>query len=133
MNTMPAPDPSALPRVLLVEDDELNRITLEVLLEESGYEVVAASSLATARRKLTDGAYDVAILDLHLGDGLGSALIGDLRQAHPRAVLALISGETDALRTDGVDLVLVKGNDPGRFLRDLRTALSRRPLRPRPA
>jgi diguanylate cyclase (GGDEF)-like protein len=44
---------------------------MKVLLEDFGYEVVEAESLADAKEKLRTAAVDLAILDKNLGDGTG--------------------------------------------------------------
>lgn len=81
-------------KVLLIEDDESNRITLSVLLEDEGFTIVEAGSCAEAREKLglSDATYDLILTDLHLGDGLGSDLVNEMRARFPRAKIVLISG-----------------------------------------
>ena len=79
--------------ILLVDDDESNRVTLSVLLEEEGYQVEVASSFEEAKGKLAGAAsYDLVLLDQHLGDGLGSELVPEARARWPRTKLLLISG-----------------------------------------
>src|SRR5262245_25550265 len=70
-HTMTAPAPEASPRrprVLVVEDEMLIGMLLEDMLAEMGHEVVAVvprvnEALATVQQE----AFDVAILDVHLG------------------------------------------------------------------
>ncbi len=99
-------------RVLLVDDDAANRLTLGSLLEDEGIEVDVADSLGQARAKLGDGAYDVIMLDQHLGDGLGTSLVASVRARLPAAKVMLISGsvEPESLPRDVyLDAVLAKG------------------------
>jgi DNA-binding response OmpR family regulator len=72
---------SPAPRVLVVEDDPNLRLTLVDNLEEEGYAVTAASTLAEARAQLKGPGFDVVVLDLMLPDGDGYSLCRELRQA----------------------------------------------------
>lgn len=55
------------PRVLVVEDEYLIRVLLEDMLDELGYDVVAAvGTIAEARTHATDDQFDAAILDVNL-------------------------------------------------------------------
>ncbi|ADO68531.1 response regulator transcription factor [Stigmatella aurantiaca] len=73
--------PPTGPRILVVEDDLNLRLTLVDNLEEEGYAVEAASTLAEARAKVRGTAFDVVVLDLMLPDGDGYTLCRELRQA----------------------------------------------------
>ncbi len=81
-------------KLLLIDDDEANRLTLSVLLEDEGYEVDVAASFAEASRRIAGpgAAYDGVLIDQHLGDGLGLDLLGPLRRHLPGAKAILISG-----------------------------------------
>jgi DNA-binding NtrC family response regulator len=83
-----------MPKLLLVDDGEANRWTLSALLEDEGFEVDTAGSFSEARALLAAGEprYDVALLDLHLGDGLGANLVPLLRARHPEAKVVMMSG-----------------------------------------
>jgi DNA-binding response OmpR family regulator len=74
----------------VVEDDVNLRLTLVDNLEEEGYAVTAASTLAEARAQLKGPGFGVVVLDLMLPDGDGYALCRELRQARsPSRVLML--------------------------------------------
>src|SRR5580692_7930655 len=53
-----------LARVLLVDDDPASRLTLQTVLEASGYSVDAAASGAEAVGKLDEGEYELVLSDL---------------------------------------------------------------------
>jgi two-component system, response regulator RegA len=93
-------------RLLLVEDSEGVRATMAGLLELRGYQVSEAASLEEARARLAEGSYDAALVDLHLGEELGTALFPELRARCPRIKLVLWSG--DLQEGAGADLVLGK-------------------------
>jgi CheY-like chemotaxis protein len=79
-------------RIMLVEDHLAFRQALASLLShEPDLEVVAqAGSLAQAR-KMLDRRLDVAVVDLGLPDGDGSALIGELRRRNPGISVLVLS------------------------------------------
>ena len=56
----------ALARVLLANDDPASRLTLQTVLEASGYEVDAAASAAEAVGKLDQNEYELVLTDLHM-------------------------------------------------------------------
>lgn len=95
--------------LLLVEDDEDNRLTMRALLEDAGFAVVTAASYAEAARLLQrPGGYDAVLLDQGLGDGQGTDLLPLVRQALPGAKLVLVTGEDRVPRAQ-VDGVFLKG------------------------
>jgi signal transduction histidine kinase len=72
------------PRILLVEDDDLNQALVRALLARSGdprlqaARVISAGTLARARALLAEDAFDVVLLDMTLPDGSGLELAGEL-------------------------------------------------------
>jgi len=95
--------------LLLVEDDEDNRLSMRALLEDAGFAVVMVGSYAEAARLLQrPGGYDAVLLDQGLGDGKGTDLIPLVRQVLPGAKLVLVTGE-DRLPRVPVDGVFLKG------------------------
>ena len=65
----PSPPATGL-RVLLVEDDPLVREVLSAALEGAGYDVQAEVDGSRVERAVATFAPDIALLDLHLGDGV---------------------------------------------------------------
>ncbi|MDC0711298.1 response regulator [Stigmatella sp. ncwal1] len=98
-------------RLLLVEDDPGNRMTLSMLLEDEGFTVVTADSFACATQLLGDAPrYDAVLLDSRLGDGDGLSLIPLVRCRLPAAKLVLVTGwQEEAGRCERVDAVFQKG------------------------
>ncbi len=98
--------------LLLVDDDEANRLTLSTLLEDDGFSVDLAVSFADATRILEHPAhtYDAVLLDHALGDGYGSDLVPLIRRSLPRAKIVAMSASAhaDAARQE-VDAQLPKG------------------------
>lgn len=111
-------------RLLLVDDNDSVRIALSALLEEEGYEVETAASFQDAASRLASGlpTFRMALLDMHLGDGLGTDLIPLFRASGPDTKVVLLSGsEGDAGPSSGADLCLGKGGDIGELLDSLRS------------
>jgi two-component system sensor histidine kinase RpfC len=53
-------------RILVADDNRINRLILEQMLESAGYEVDIVSDGETALRRLVAGRYQAAVLDLHM-------------------------------------------------------------------
>lgn len=64
--------------VLIVDDDLATRTMVETALELSGAVVTTAEGYAQALS--LGGAFDIALVDVHLGDGRGDELLGELRK-----------------------------------------------------
>jgi CheY-like chemotaxis protein len=74
--------PAVRARILIVEDDALNRLLLHDLLELRGHEVVEAATVEEARRTLEAGGLDLLVLDVQIPGGGAEAVI---RHARARA------------------------------------------------
>ena len=112
--------------LLLVDDDEGNRLTLAALLEDEGFLVDVACSFAQAKGVL-DGAppsYAAILLDHSLGDGYGTELVPVIHRVLPRAKVVAMSGSlgADPMRR-GADADLPKGLHFPDFLQRLRHVL----------
>lgn len=86
--------PAAGARVLVVEDDPNLRLTLVDNLEEEGYAVHAASTLAEARAQWKATPFDVVVLDIMLPDGDGYSLCREMRQAGTASRVLMLTART---------------------------------------
>ncbi len=84
--------PSTRARVLLVEDDDLMREALEMLLSER-LEVVAAASAEMALEGFVAGRYDVLVTDLGLPGRKGDELRRALSVLDPGLTALLITAD----------------------------------------
>jgi CheY-like chemotaxis protein len=115
-------------RLLLIDGDESNRVTLALLLEEEGFEVVVASSLAEAAKTLrTTAGWDAVLLDSFLRDGRGHELVPLIRECDPSAkVVAVSGGSVEEWARVRIDAALRKGMHFPEFVRGLRALLEPR-------
>src|SRR6202789_19149 len=79
-------------RVLLVDDEEVVRVSMSFVLEQSGFTVTSASNVPEALKFISSETYDVLLSDLHMpGAGDGLTVVSAMRHANPRAVTLLLS------------------------------------------
>lgn len=88
---------TALPAILVVDDDPDICQLVSQFLEPHGFQVSTAGDGRGMRRIMADKAFDLVILDLMLPDEDGLALCRELRAASrvPIIFLTAVSGETD--------------------------------------
>ncbi len=120
-------------RVLLVDDDRALRRVLGMLLEESGKVVVPAETVASGRKALTTGGFDLVITDLKLPDGDGLEVLKAAREADPGLPVLVItahggvSSAVAAMKLGAFDY-LEKPFDNDRFTALVASALRLRDL-----
>jgi DNA-binding response OmpR family regulator len=78
-------------RILIVEDDQSIRRTLEIALTNAGYQVLEAGDGAEAMRLWREGGADLVITDLHMPDKNGLEVILELRASSPFTPIIAIS------------------------------------------
>jgi two-component system, NtrC family, response regulator PilR len=104
----------ALPKILVVDDDEESRQLLSEVLEANGYGVGAVADGEAAREALReDGAYRIVIADLHMPKKSGLELLRHLREQQSQHHIVLMSsfisvGERQLARDLGVHALLEK-------------------------
>ncbi len=82
--------PDALGRVLVVDDERLNRTMLAGLLRNNRYDAVEAADAAQALATLQNEPIDLVMLDLVLPDMDGMALLRQIRQFKARSDLPVV-------------------------------------------
>jgi two-component system, NtrC family, response regulator AlgB len=78
-------------RVLVIDDEKNIRATVAVCLEGLGCTVTGAASAEAARAAVAAGAYDLAFLDLRLGDTSGLELLPELLARRPDLDVVVIT------------------------------------------
>lgn len=78
-------------RILLIDDERnINRM-MSVALETDGHEVVAVESSSGAVGQMRKAPFDVAFLDLRLGQEDGLAVLAQLRRADPALAVVIVT------------------------------------------
>jgi CheY-like chemotaxis protein len=121
-------------KVLVVDDDEVVRMTLTGVLEQSGFTITTAANVPEALRLITgDESYDVLLSDLHMpGAGDGLTVVSAMRHANPRAVTLLLSAFPEmtaaaAAILQQTDEILLKPVDATSLIDTIKQQLSNRP------
>jgi CheY-like chemotaxis protein len=125
----------ALPRALIVEDDEAMRDLLRRTLERVGFAVATAATGRAALKLFGERQVDLAITDLMMPEMNGLALISELMRVQPSARIIVVSGaETglDSARALGAKAVLRKPVAPSELARVVQAVLAGEPGGERP-
>lgn len=111
--------PSVRPRparVLLIDDEDLVRAAMVVLLERFAMEVRAVDDPITALELLEDESYDLVITDLSMPLFSGAAVVEIVRERHPDTKVIVVTGYATEAELVGdlknADKVLHKPPDP---------------------
>jgi CheY-like chemotaxis protein len=118
-----------LARLLVVDDEEADRVVMKTILERAGHEVFLAKDGREAL-DLYDGNIQIVITDLQMDDVHGLELITILRDLEPRPRIVAISG-TGAVQLDmaealGAEKTLTKPVRPDQLLTAVREVLAGR-------
>ncbi len=81
-------------RILVVDDEMSLREFLTILLEEEGYEVSTADSVATGTQQLVAGGFDLVMCDLKLPDGSGLEVLEVARTREIKSPFIIITAHT---------------------------------------
>ena len=95
-------------RVLLVEDDASLGRTLCERLERESYLVVWARSVAEAEAQLSYGHWDLAVVDVKLGDGSGFGLARHIRKSSRVPIMFMTALNTAESRLEGFEIGAVE-------------------------
>ena len=103
------PEPEErLPRgtgtILVVDDEEIARTTIQGMLSELGYRVSTATSGPEAIEifTATDGAFDLLVLDMLMPEMSGSETLGRIREKNDNVKVVVTSGFMDSAGISGL-------------------------------
>lgn len=122
----------AVPTILIVDDEPVNRQLLKAVLRSRGYELLEAADGEEALRVAREHRPNLIILDLHLegmhGTQFMKALRGDATTAALKVALYTASRPDAALRgfmeLAHIEHIIEKPSDPDAILRVVTGALS---------
>src|SRR5579862_8028206 len=113
--------PSALHKVLLVDDDAAVRDMMTATLEHKGFKVVSAANVTEALKRIASESFDVLLTDLHMPNaGDGFTVVTAMRHSQPDALTLLVSGYPDVQSAMATilleaDQIIVKPFDIGKL------------------
>ena len=90
-------------RLLVVDDDQHLLQSMGQWLETQGYSVQAAGNIEEAKQRLAESTFDVALVDLRLGNEDGFDLLEYIKGSVPRLVTLMMTGYANA--DSGVDAI----------------------------
>jgi len=82
-------------RILHVDDHQDTRLMMAALLQDSGYGILTAGSVAEGLELAKEIRFDLYILDIRLPDGTGVELCQKLRELYPEVPILYYSAYGD--------------------------------------
>jgi DNA-binding NtrC family response regulator len=86
--------------ILLVEDDEIVRDAVSIMLERAGYAVTQVENARLAEGVIRNWSPDLVITDIFMPDGDGIEMLNLIRRRCPTTPVIAISGGSPMLRLD---------------------------------
>jgi CheY-like chemotaxis protein len=117
------------PRLLLVDDNDIVRMTLSKILESGGFFVATAANVNEALKLIGSEPFDALLSDLHMpGAGDGLTVVSAMRHFNPKAVTIIFSGypemkEAAAAILLQADEILVKPMSPDVLIQTIKDRL----------
>ena len=107
-------------KILVVDDEEMDRVFEKTVLESAGHELVFAADGDAALKICEEVAVDLVVTDLAMPDFNGLRLIRELRSAGVLVPIIAVSGwaadQLDLAEDYGADVALVKPLDGSKLL-----------------
>ena len=85
----------AIKKVLIVDDEPRFCESLRLLFNANNYEVVTANCGQDALTLLAQDTFDLAIIDVHLPDKLGTEIMDDVKARSPDSIVIFITGDAN--------------------------------------
>ncbi len=115
-------------RILVADDVEVMRISLDLALRSAGHQVTLAATGNSALALLKQESFDAAVLDVWMPDGDGLTVLRKIREEQPDLRIFIITGggprlpiEAAALISEvwGAERVFIKPFDESDLLAEL--------------
>lgn len=108
--------------VLVVDDDKAILRTFSRILQKAGFSTETADNGKEALEKVQTRTYDIALIDMILGDSNGLDLLPKIEECSPKTVKIMITGADSAEKRseackNGADAYLTKPVNPDTLLR----------------
>jgi DNA-binding response OmpR family regulator len=82
----------ALPRIIIIDDDQALHRVFTRILQKEGYSVETAETGSEALEKIRSSIFDIALIDVKLPDVNGLDLLPLLKEIAPSMVKIMITG-----------------------------------------
>lgn len=107
--------------VLMIDDDKAILRTFTRIFQRAGLLTETAENEKEALRKIQARAYDIALIDLNLGDSNGVDLLPKIEKTSPETIKIILTGVDLPLTIaeackKGANAFLTKPVDPGKLL-----------------
>jgi signal transduction histidine kinase len=126
--------PQSARRILVVDDEPVIRLFLQELLEDEGYEVVTAQSIAEGLQALKAQRFHLVVTDKNLPDGTGFEIVHAAKAGDPPCEAMIITGYASldsavmALQIGAYDYILKPIEDVDVLLEKARKAIEKQEL-----
>lgn len=115
--------------VLIVDDEEVIRLTARAILENEGYTIFLATNGVEALNTFRENDIDIVIMDMIMPEMDGKECLKELQKMEPEVKVILVTGfvrEKDviAMKQNGLLDVITKPFDPTNLVQIIATALS---------
>jgi DNA-binding NtrC family response regulator len=103
---------SAIPNILLVDDEERFRTTMSKMLTAEGLEVAAVGSGAEALEQLKSRPFDVVVLDVRMPGMSGIEALAEIKKINPQVEVIILTGHAsvdaavEIMKLGGFDYLL---------------------------
>ena len=120
-------DPGA-PRLLVIDDDVIQRTIIAKLGMQTGYDSAGAASFAEAKTLLAQQKFDCITLDLSLGEDSGVLLLSAMVASDNRVPIIIISGAEEHILNSTMKIAQSLGLDSQLLNKPLKLAKLRQAL-----
>ncbi len=118
-------------RILIVDDEEMDRMLLSDVLHQAGHEPLFAPNGQAALRIWKKGGIDVVVTDIVMPELDGLGLLERLREEDPWVQVIAISGTSakklNQAATMGAQAILIKPVNPEELMREISRAMEASP------
>lgn len=107
-------------KILIVEDEAPQRILYNNVLKKEGYEIETAANYSAAMRHANAHTFDLAVVDLRLGEESGFEAIQEILNANKETKIVIHTAYADYkqdLQSWSADAYVVKSSDPTELLK----------------
>ena len=116
--------------ILVVDDDEKFRLLVSEILGRAGYSVKCFENGKQAIDASNEELFNLALIDIHLPDMEGTALLTKLRKTEPEMIKIIVTGHASLENSieavnKGVDGYVLKPFDPKKLLVMIETQLKK--------